>query len=420
MQEYQSADLRNIAVVGHGRTGKTSLLDAALFNAGAARRLGKVDDGTSVLDYEPEENRRKLSISSALAAVEWRGCKLNFIDTPGYPDFVGEMLSALAISDAALVVVSAPSGMETGTEKAWLTIEDMGLPRAIFVNKMDREHADFDKTVDELRTRFGSGVVPVQLPIGKEEAFQGVADLLTLHMKIVTHEDEELVTDIPEYMQEAVEEARQQLIEALADFDDQLMEKFLEGEDIPEEEIKAALAAGVRAAKVFPVFCGSALQNIGVKKLMKGLGALMPPPERVFLATDTKSGEPVERSAKDSGLAAQVFKTIVDPFVGRLTFLRIVSGDMKGDSVYYNPTRDAEERVSGLATMQGKQQIPLAKAHAGDIVVVSKLTATKTGDTLTEKAAPVTFEPFAYPGSMLVLAASPAKKGEEDKVFSAI
>ncbi|MBQ9377161.1 MAG: elongation factor G, partial [Schwartzia sp.] len=397
-----------------------SLLDAALFDAGAARRQGKVDDGTSVLDYEPEENRRKLSISSALAAVEWRGCKLNFIDTPGYPDFIGEMLSALSVSDGALIVVSAPSGMETGTEKAWLTIEDMGLPRAIFVNKIDREHADFDKTVDELRARFGTGVVPVQLPIGKEESFQGVADLLTLHMKIVTHEDEELVTDIPEYMQEAVEEARQQLIEALADFDDQLMEKFLEGEEIPEEEIREALAAGVRAAKVFPVFCGSATQNIGVKKLLKGLGALMPPPERTFLATDAKSGEPVERSLKDSGFAAQVFKTIVDPFVGRLSFMRIVSGDIKGDGVYYNPTRDTEERISGLATMQGKQQIPLPKAHAGDIVVVSKLTATKTGDTLTEKAAPVTFEPFAYPGSMLVLAASPAKKGEEDKVFSAI
>ncbi|MBR5908359.1 MAG: GTP-binding protein, partial [Schwartzia sp.] len=278
MQEYQSADLRNIAVIGHGRTGKTSVLDAALFNAGAARRLGKVDDGTSALDYEPEESKRKLSISSALAAVEWRGCKLNFIDTPGYPDFVGEMISALTVSDSALIVVSAPSGMETGTEKAWLTVEDLGLPRAIFVNKMDREHADFERAVDELRARFGSGIVPVQLPIGKEDTFQGVADLLTLHMKIVTHEDEELVADIPEFMQEAVEEARQNLIEALSDFDDTLMEKFLEGEEIPEDEIREALAKGVRAAKMFPVFCGSALQNIGVKKLLKGLGALMPSP----------------------------------------------------------------------------------------------------------------------------------------------
>ena len=207
MQEYQSADLRNIAVIGHGRTGKTSLLDAALFNAGGARRFGKVDDGTSALDYEPEESKRKLSISSALAAVEWRGCKMNFIDTPGYPDFVGEMISALNAADSALIVVSAPSGMETGTEKSWLAVEDLGLPRAIFVNKMDREHADFDRAVDELRARFGSGIVPVQLPIGKEDTFQGVADLLTLHMKIVTHEDEELVADIPEFMQEAVEEA---------------------------------------------------------------------------------------------------------------------------------------------------------------------------------------------------------------------
>ena len=420
MQEYQSADLRNIAVIGHGRTGKTSLLDAALFNAGGARRFGKVDDGTSALDYEPEENKRKLSISSALAAVEWRGCKLNFIDTPGYPDFVGEMIAALTASDAALIVVSAPSGMETGTEKAWLTVEEMGLPRAIFVNKMDREHADFERAVDELRARFGSGIVPVQLPIGKEDTFQGVADLLTLHMKIVTHEDEELVADIPEFMQEAVEEARQQLIEALSDFDDQLMEKFLEGEDIPESEILDALSKGVKAAKVFPVFCGSALQNIGVKKLLKGLGALMPSPEdRTFIATDTKTEEPVERGT-DGPFAAQVFKTIVDPFVGRLTFLRVVSGDMKGDASYYNVNREAEERMSGLFTMQGKQQIPVTIAHAGDIVVVAKLTVTKTGDTLTDKAAPILFEPPAYPGSMMVFAAYPTKKGEEDKVFSAI
>ena len=394
MQEYQSADLRNIAVIGHGRTGKTSVLDAALFNAGAARRLGKVDDGTSALDYEPEESKRKLSISSALAAVEWRGCKMNFIDTPGYPDFVGEMISALTVSDSALIVVSAPSGMETGTEKAWLTVEELGLPRAIFVNKMDREHADFDQAVDEMRTRFGSGVVPVQLPIGKEDTFQGVADLLTLHMKIVTHEDEELVADIPEFMQEAVEEARQNLIEALA--------------------------KGVRAAKVFPVFCGSALQNIGVKKLLKGLGALMPSPEeRTFIGTDPKTEDPVERGT-DGPFSAQVFKTIVDPFVGRLTFLRVVSGTMKGDASYYNVNRETEERVSGLMTMQGKQQIPLTTAHAGDLVAVAKLAATKTGDTLADKASPILFETPAYPGSMMVFAAYPVKKGEEDKVFSAI
>ena len=420
MQEYQSADLRNIAVIGHGRTGKTSVLDAALFNAGAARRLGKVDDGTSALDYEPEESKRKLSISSALAAVEWRGCKMNFIDTPGYPDFVGEMISALTVSDSALIVVSAPSGMETGTEKAWLTVEELGLPRAIFVNKMDREHADFDQAVDEMRTRFGSGVVPVQLPIGKEDTFQGVADLLTLHMKIVTHEDEELVADIPEFMQEAVEEARQNLIEALSDFDDTLMEKFLEGEEIPEDEIREALAKGVRAAKVFPVFCGSALQNIGVKKLLKGLGALMPSPEeRTFIGTDPKTEEPVERGT-DGPFSAQVFKTIVDPFVGRLTFLRVVSGTMKGDASYYNVNRETEERVSGLMTMQGKQQIPLTTAHAGDLVAVAKLAATKTGDTLADKASPILFETPAYPGSMMVFAAYPVKKGEEDKVFSAI
>lgn len=420
MQEYQSADLRNIVVAGHGKTGKTSLLDAALFDSGATRRVGKVDDGTSALDYEPEEKARSLSISATLAAVEWRGCKMNFIDTPGYPDFVGEVASALSAADSMLIVVSAPSGLESGTEKAWFMAEDLGMPRAFFVNKMDREHADFEKSLEGLRARFGTGVVPVQLPIGKEDAFQGVADLLTLHMKIVTHEDEELVTDIPEYMKDAVEEARHELIEALADFDDALMEKYLEGEEIPESEVREALAAGVRAAKVFPVFCGSAAKNLGVKKLLKGIGALMPPPgAEPAIGENPETGEPAARNL-DGPFSAGVFKTIVDPFVGRLTFIRVFSGDMKGDSSYYNVTRDADERLGGLFTMQGKQQIPVPLVHAGDIVVAAKLTVTKTGDTLAAKGAKIKYEPAKYPGSMLVMAAYPMKKGDEDKVFSAI
>jgi len=266
MKEYSSANLRNIAVVGQGKAGKTTLLEACLFNAGAVTRLGKVDEGTSVLDFEAEETKRRLTLSSAIAACEWQGYKLNFIDTPGYPDFVGEVKSALQAADNALIVISAPSGIEVETEKVWHYAESLNLPRAIFINKMDREHADFNRTVEELRVKFGPGVVPIQLPIGTAAAFQGVADLLKLHTKIVTSQEEILEGAIPEYLEPEVELARQQLIETVAEYNNELLEKYIEGQEIGEVEIAAALIEGIQAAKIFPVLCGSGYQNVGVKK----------------------------------------------------------------------------------------------------------------------------------------------------------
>ncbi|MBR3459028.1 MAG: GTP-binding protein, partial [Selenomonadaceae bacterium] len=274
MKEYKSTNIHNVAVIGHGKTGKTSLLEACLFNAGAVKRLGKVDDGTGVLDYEQEETKRKMTINDTLAVSEWKGYKLNFIDTPGYPDFVGEVRGALAAADSALIVISAPAGIEVETEKVWGLCEEMDLPRAFFVNKMDREHADFHHVVEELRVKFGDGVVPVQVPIGKEAAFQGVADLLSLRMKIVRHEEDE----IPEYVKGEVEESRQKLIEAVAEFNNELLEKYIEGADITEVEVAAAMIEGIQAGKIFPVFCGSALQNAGIKKLMDGIVEYMPTP----------------------------------------------------------------------------------------------------------------------------------------------
>ena len=274
MKSYKSSNLRNVAVIGHGKTGKTSLLDACLFNAGAVKRLGSVEEHTSALDCEPEEESRGMTINLKLAACEWRDYKINFIDTPGYPDFVGEVKGALTAADSALIVISAPSGIEVETEKAWRYAEEAELPRAFFINKMDREHADFNQVVEELRVRFGAGVVPVQLPIGQEAAFQGVVDLLALHMKIVTHDEEDLIADIPEYIQGDVEEARQKLIESVAEFNNELLEKYIEGTEITEVEVAAALIEGIQAGKIFPVFCGSAKQNIGVKKLMNGIADL--------------------------------------------------------------------------------------------------------------------------------------------------
>lgn len=416
MKIYETDKIRNIAVMGHGKTGKTSLLEACLFNAGATKRHGKVDDGTGVLDYTEEENRRKMSITTALAVSEWKDYKLNFIDTPGYPDYIGEVRGAATAADAALILISAPNGIEIETEKAWALTEELNLPRAFFINKMDREHADFEKVLEELRVRFGSGVVPVQLPIGQEETFQGVADLISLRMKIVRHEEDAL----PDYIEGEVEEARQKLIEAVAEFNNELLEKYIEGIDIPEADVAAALMEGIQAGKIFPVFCGSALKNAGIKKLMDGIVEYLPAPNfRAVIGTDPKTEDLIERNANDS-FSAQVFKTIVDPFVGRLSFIRIFSGEIKGDGAYQNTSKNKTERLSGIFTMIGKQQVALPSAKAGDIVVAAKLTETATGDTLCDKAAPVLYEAISYPEAMLSMAVYAKKKGDEDKVFAAL
>lgn len=421
MQEYASANLRNVAVIGHGRVGKTSLLDACLFNSGAVKRMGDPTNGSSFLDTEAEEIQRGFSITSTLTAVEWRDCKLNLIDTPGYPDFISEVKGALTAADSALIVISAPSGIEIETEKCWRLAEEAGLPRAFFINKMDREHADFPRVIEELRIRFGKGVVPIQLPIGSEATFQGVADLLTMSMRFMTHNDEPVVADIPEYMAEDVELARQSLAEALADYNDTLLEKFLGGEDIPHEEISEALRKGIAAGQVFPVFCGSASQNIGIRKLLNGIVSYLPQPG-LQPALGMAPGDEdtlLERQPEDP-FSAQVFKTVVDPFVGRLTFLRLRSGELRPDSSAYNTSRSAAERIGSIFTMQGNQQLRLSRAVAGDIVMTPKLSATKTGDTLADKSAPICYEPIPLPGSMLIMAVYPKKKGDEEKVFSAL
>ncbi|MBR3623277.1 MAG: elongation factor G [Selenomonadaceae bacterium] len=416
MKIYETEKIRNIAVMGHGKTGKTSLLEACLFNAGATKRHGKVDEGSSVLDYSDEENRRKMSITMSLAASEWKDYKLNFLDTPGYPDFIGDVKGAATAADSALIVISAPSGIEVETEKAWGICEELNLPRAFFVNKMDREHANFDKVVEELRVRFGAGVVPVQLPIGQEETFQGVADLISLKMKIVRHEEDEL----PDYIENDVAEARLKLIEAVAEFNNELLEKYIEGIDIPENDVAAALIEGVQAGKIFPVFCGSAIKNAGIKKMMDGMIEYMPAPDfRAVIGTNPKDDDLVERTVSDP-FSAQVFKTIVDPFVGRLSFIRIFSGTIKGDATYLNTVKNESERLSGIFSMVGKTQLSLASANAGDIVVAAKLANTSTGDTLSDKNSPIRYDPIVYPEAMLSMAVYAKKKGDEDKVFASI
>jgi len=420
MKDYKSESIRNVAFCGHGRSGKTSLLEAALFDSGATTRLGNVDQGTGVLDFEPEETKRKMSISASLAALEWKNFKINAIDVPGFPDFVAEMHGALAAADSAVIVVSASAGVEVETEKAWALAESLNLPRAFFVTKMDREHADFEKVLGELRNKFGNSVVPVQVPVGKEDSFKGVVDLIKAFSK-VNNDDEQIDAAA---VADEVEDLRLEMLDAVAEFNEELMMQYLEGdiEDLDEKEISEALATGIREAKVFPVFVGSALKNIGVKKFLNSLVEFFPAPDsKVYSGIDTKTDELVERKVSEP-FSGQIFKTLVDPFVGRMSYVRVISGDMKGDATYQliGANNEGQERLSGLFTMQGKKQIPVDVAHAGDIVVTSKLANAKTGDTLCDKAAPIKYERIQYPEPMLAMAVTSEKKGEEDKVFGAI
>ena len=409
MKEYTTSNIRNVAVVGHGNTGKTSLLEAALFNSGANKRLGKVDDNTGVLDYEAEEEKRKMTISDSLAVTEWKNAKINFIDTPGYPDFVGEVLGALSAVDSALIMVSAPAGVEVETEKTFAVCEDLKLPRAFFINKMDREHANFEKCIDDLQTKFGKRVVPVQVPIGAESSFKGLIDLTNRK-------------DVPAELELEVEDYHSQMVEFAAEGDEEIMEKYLEEGELTDAEVIKGLVGAIKNCDIYPVFVGSALQNIGIKELLDAVVDKMPAPDtKTYTGINPKNDEPIERKVTDP-FSGQIFKTMVDPFVGRMSYIRVISGDMKADAQYQllGEGKEGQERISGLFTMQGKKQINLTVAHAGDIVVTSKLANAGTCDTLCEKSAPIKYEKVNYPEPMLAMAVSSVKKGEEDKVIGAI
>ncbi|MBR1397240.1 MAG: GTP-binding protein, partial [Selenomonadaceae bacterium] len=283
MKEYTTENIRNVAVVGHGKTGKTSLLEACLFNSGATKRLGKVDDGTGVLDYEQEEEKRKMTISDSLAVTEWKNAKINFIDTPGYPDFVGEVLGGLAAADSALIILSAPSGVEVETEKAFALADEMNLPRAFFINKMDREHANFHKCIDDLQAKFGNKVVPVQIPIGAEASFKGIIDLTNRG-------------DVPADLSDEVEEAHMQMVDFAAEGDEEIMEKYLEEGELTDAEIIKGLIGAIKNCDIFPVFVGSALQNVSIKELLDAVVDKLPAPNtKTYTGINPKNDEPIER-----------------------------------------------------------------------------------------------------------------------------
>jgi len=420
LKEYKTNALRNVGIVAHGGAGKTSLTEALLFNAGAISRMGRVEDGTVTTDFEPEEIKRKVTISAALAPCEWQGYKINFVDTPGYADFVAEVKSTLRAVESSLVVLCAASGVEVETEKVWNYSNELNLPRLAFINKMDRENADFFSVVDTMQEKFGKGVVPIQLPIGSQASFRGIVDLIRMKAYVANGGNTLVETEIPDDLLEQAETARLALMEAAAESNDELLMKYLDGEELNADEIVAGLAQGIAEAKIFPVLCGSALKNIGVRELLNAIVQYLPSPDkRRVNGYHPVTKEPLTRNCSDP-FAAMVFKTTTDPFVGRLSYIKVFSGSLKPDCSLYNVSKNKTERIGSIFSLRGKQQEPVSVAHAGDIVVIAKMQDTITGDTLCDKDNPIVFEPIKFPKPMFVKCVEPKNKGDEDKLSSAL
>ena len=420
MQNYRTEQIRNVTLLSHGGAGKTSLSEAMLFAAGAINRMGRVDEGTTTSDYDPDETKRKISINISLLPCEWQNSKVNVIDTPGYADFVGEVRAAVRVADAAVIVVCAASGVEVGTEQVWRYTEEQGLPRIIFVNKMDRENADFARTLEQLQSKFGARCAPLQIPIGAQDALQGVIDLISLNAYTKANPKGEAV---PASMVAEVASLREKLIEAVAETDDNLITKYLEGEELTEEELRQGLRQGTADGKIVPVMAGAALQSVGVPQLLDAMVDLLPSPKDAGIAKgtnpNTKQEETLEPS--ESGpLATLVFKTTADPYVGKLTYFRVYSGTLKSDSQVWNANKGQPERIGQVFVMRGKNQEATPSLVAGDIGAVAKLAETSTGDTLCAREHPVTLSPIQFPNPIFSASIHPVTKVDVDKLGPAL
>ncbi|MGH2401726.1 MAG: elongation factor G, partial [Candidatus Limnocylindria bacterium] len=410
--------IRNVALISHGGAGKTSLAEAMLFDAGAISRLGTVEAGTTTLDWDPDEHKRNQSINLAIGSMEHEGVRITVIDTPGYADFQADVVEALAAVDAVIVVIDASAGVEVGTEEVWRLADARNLPRMIFINKMDRENANYDTTLDGLKARFGPKIAPVYLPIGSAETFNGYVDVIEEHANVYENGKPKEVPIPPEL--EGIEHSRRDaLVEAAAEASDELMEKYLEGQAFTDAEIEAALHKGTREGSVVPVFVGSATRNIGVRELISMIVKHVPSPAEVG-ARATADGDQVTPDP-DGPFVAQVFKATADPFVGRLTYFRVVSGKLSGQGHIYNASKREEERIGNLLSVQGKDTENLVSVGPGDIAAVAKLTSTAAGDTLVaDKAQAMQLAPLEFPAPSLQVAIEPESKADLDKLGQAL
>jgi elongation factor G len=422
LKTYDVKDIRNVLLVGHGGSGKTTLLEAMLFASGAITRMGTVEDGNTVSDHDPDEQRRQISVSLAMAPVEWKGAKLNVLDAPGTADFVGDVRSAIRAADAVIIVVSAVDGVEVQTEYAWELAVQEGLPRAIFVNKLDRERADFQATLDQLVASFGNQVAPFELPIGAEHEFTGIADLLHEKADLYPSGPTAEESEWPDEIHAMADPAREKLIEAVAESDDALIEKYLDEGTLPESDIIEGAKDGFANARVAPVLVGSASKAIGIDRLLDFIVEEFPSPlDRAPVTVIGKGGEEKQRSSDPNGpLTAFVFKTVSDPFVGHITMFRVFSGKVRPDSSVSNATQGTDERIGQLFALKGKDHETLSEVPAGDIGAVAKLQHTHTGDTFSTKDEPAQLASVELPEPLLAYAITPKTKGDEDKLATGL
>jgi elongation factor G len=413
MQKFGLDNIRNVVFLSHSGAGKTSVAEAILFSAGAISRLGRVDDGSSTSDYDPDEIKRKISINLSLLPCIWRDNKINIIDTPGYSDFVAEVKAGVRICEGAVLLVEATSGVQVGTHQVFGYCEEAKLPRFFFINKMDRENADFAKVVEDIRKRYGAKCLPLQLPVGAHTSFKGIIDLLAMKSFIGSPPKE---GEIPADMKAQADSYREKLVESIAETDDKLIEKYLGGEPINPEDLIKTLRKAIVSGSIFPILTGSGLQNMGMNRLMDAICDYMPLPKERKVAVENGAIDPAE----EGPLGALVFKTTADPYVGRLTYFRVFTGTIDSNSQVWNANRNAAERVGQLFVLRGKTQEPIPQLRAGDIGAVAKLTVTGTGDTLCRQDKPMKFAPIVFPDPKFSEAVHPKTKVDIEKMGPAL
>ncbi len=419
MNSYKMENIRNVAVMGHGKCGKSSIIEAMLFNSGAINRIGKNSEGTLTSDFDIEETKRQMSISTSVAPVEWKENKLNMLDTPGYFDFVGEVKEGIRAADSALIVLSGRSGVSVGTEQTFKFAKQKGVPTVFFVNKIDDPRGNYQRTLEEMKEKFGKAITPFVYPIREGEEFKGFVDIVDMTARRYEGADR-VDIPVPEGMAETIAPLRDMIMEAIAETDDALMNKYFNGEEFTFDEIKQAIRKGVKDGSIYPVYCGSGMNNIGIRSLMDGIGKYLPAPNEITeVAHDAKTGEAVEVVQEVSDTtSAIVFKTVADPYVGKMSFFRVYSGSVKADSVLYNANKAEKERIGKIYFLCGKKQIETKVIEAGDIGVVTKLENTSTGDTLCEENKNIILTGIEFPAPTLSMAVEAVKKGDEEKIIS--
>ena len=421
MKDYKASNIRNVAVVGHGSDGKTTLVESLLYYAGAIDRQGRVEDGSTTTDCEPEEIRRQISISAAMAPLEWKDTKINFIDIPGYFDFAGEMVGPMAVCEGALIAVGAVSGLTVGAEKAWAMCEKTGTSKMIVINQMDRENANFEKALQSVKEKYGAHIAPIEVPIVENGKFVGVVCVLE-NKAFVGEGKGYKEIDVPAALQAEVDSAREAIMEAAAGADEELMEKFFEEMELSAEDTIRGLRKGIGEGTVVPVVCCSAITRVGIAKLLDNVIDLMPSPAGVKLTGTNPRTEKEETRvcADDQPFSARVFKTLADPFVGKLSLLKVTSGVLTSATALYNANADKTEKPGTIYIQRGKKQTPTDKVVAGDICALAKLASVSTSNTLSDAASPIQFPDLEFPAPCIAMAVYAKKAGDEDKIFSGL